>query len=136
MESYVGTEYEVTISSITRFGFFVSLPNTIEGLVHMSTLGDDVYNFNERDLTLKGERTGKVFRMGQPIKVKLIKSDKITGDIDFEHVNSELDVVEAVEKGSRGDRGGRDTRDKRPDWKKNKDKKPFYKQGRKSDGKK
>ena len=54
MESYVGTEYEVTISSITRFGFFVSLPNTIEGLVHMSTLGDDFYNFNERDLILKG----------------------------------------------------------------------------------
>jgi ribonuclease R len=48
MESYVGTEYDVTISSVTRFGFFVSLPNTIEGLVHMSTLGDDFYNFNER----------------------------------------------------------------------------------------
>lgn len=136
MESYVGTEYEVTISSITRFGFFVSLPNTIEGLVHMSTLGDDFYNFNERDLTLKGERTGKVFRMGQVIKVKLIKSDKITGDIDFEHVNSELDVVEAVEKGRRSERNGRDNRDKRPDWKKNKDKKPFYKNGKKSNSKK
>ncbi|GFH40179.1 ribonuclease R [Lactococcus insecticola] len=130
MESYVGTEYDVTISSVTRFGFFVSLPNTIEGLVHMSTLGDDFYNFNERDLSLKGERTGKTFRMGQVVKVKLIKSDKITGDIDFEHVNSELDVVEAVEKRSRDDRskqGGRNARDKRPDWKKNKDKKPFYK---------
>ena len=101
MESYVGTEYDVTISSVTRFGFFVSLPNTIEGLVHMSTLGDDFYNFNERDLTLKGERTGKVFRMGQPVKVKLVKADKITGDIDFEHVDSDLDVVEAVEKRSR-----------------------------------
>lgn len=129
MESYVGTEYDVTISSVTRFGFFVSLPNTIEGLVHMSTLGDDFYNFNERDLTLKGERTGKVFRMGQPVKVKLVKADKITGDIDFEHVDSDLDVVEAVEKRSRESRGGRDSRDKRPDWKKNKDKdkKPFHK---------
>lgn len=107
MESYVGTEYDVTISSVTRFGFFVSLPNTIEGLVHMSTLGDDFYNFNERDLTLKGERTGKVFRMGQPVKVKLVKADKITGDIDFEHVDSDLDVVEAVEKRSRESRGGR-----------------------------
>ena len=131
MESYVGTEYDVTISSVTRFGFFVSLPNTIEGLVHMSTLGDDFYNFNERDLTLKGERTGKVFRMGQPVKVKLVKADKITGDIDFEHVDSDLDVVEAVEKRSRDSRGGRDSRDKRPDWKKNKDKdkKPFHKKG-------
>lgn len=131
MESYVGTEYDVTISSVTRFGFFVSLPNTIEGLVHMSTLGDDFYNFNERDLTLKGERTGKVFRMGQPVKVKLVKADKITGDIDFEHVDSDLDVVEAVEKHSRESRGGRDSRDKRPDWKKNKDKdkKPFHKKG-------
>ncbi|GFH42684.1 ribonuclease R 1 [Lactococcus hodotermopsidis] len=131
MESYVGTEYEVTISSVTRFGFFVSLPNTIEGLVHMSTLGDDFYNFNERDLTLKGERTGKVFRMGQPVKVKLVKSDKITGDIDFEHVDSEFDVVEAVEKRSRDDRNKQGGRDKRPDWKKNKDKKPFYKNGKK-----
>ena len=131
MESYVGTEYDVTISSVTRFGLFVSLPNTIEGLVHMSTLGDDFYNFNERDLTLKGERTGKVFRMGQPVKVKLVKADKITGDIDFEHVDSDLDVVEAVEKRSRESRGGRDSRDKRPDWKKNKDKdkKPFHKKG-------
>ena len=131
MESYVGTEYDVTISSVTRFGFFVSLPNTIEGLVHMSTLGDDFYNFNEHDLTLKGERTGKVFRMGQPVKVKLVKADKITGDIDFEHVDSDLDVVEAVEKRSRESRGGRDSRDKRPDWKKNKDKdkKPFHKKG-------
>ena len=131
MESYVGTEYDVTISSVTRFGFFVSLPNTIEGLVHMSTLGDDFYNFNERDLTLKGERTGKVFRMGQPVKVKLVKADKITGDIDFEHVDSDLDVVEAVEKRSRESRGGRDSRDNRPDWKKNKDKdkKPFHKKG-------
>ena len=131
MESYVGTEYDVTISSVTRFGFFVSLPNTIEGLVHMSTLGDDFYNFNERDLTLKGERTGKVFRMGQPVKVRLVKADKITGDIDFEHVDSDLDVVEAVEKRSRESRGGRDSRDKRPDWKKNKDKdkKPFHKKG-------
>ena len=131
MESYVGTEYDVTISSVTRFGFFVSLPNTIEGLVHMSTLGDDFYNFNERDLTLKGERTGIVFRMGQPVKVKLVKADKITGDIDFEHVDSDLDVVEAVEKRSRDSRGGRDSRDKRPDWKKNKDKdkKPFHKKG-------
>ena len=131
MESYVGTEYDVTISSVTRFGFFVSLPNTIEGLVHMSTLGDDFYNFNERDLTLKGERTGKVFRMGQPVKVKLVKADKITGDIDFEHVDSDVDVVEAGEKRSRESRGGRDSRDKRPDWKKNKDKdkKPFHKKG-------
>ena len=138
MESYVGTEYDVTISSVTRFGFFVSLPNTIEGLVHMSTLGDDFYNFNERDLTLKGERTGKVFRMGQPVKVKLVKADKITGDIDFEHVDSDLDVVEAVEKRSRESRGGRDSRDKRPDWKKNKDKdkKPFHKKGGKPASKK
>ncbi len=138
MESYVGTEYDVTISSVTRFGFFVSLPNTIEGLVHMSTLGDDFYNFNERDLTLKGERTGKVFRMGQPVKVKLVKADKITGDIDFEHVDSDLDVVEAVEKRSKDSRGGRDSRDKRPDWKKNKDKdkKPFHKKGGKPTRKK
>lgn len=138
MESYVGTEYDVTISSVTRFGFFVSLPNTIEGLVHISTLGDDFYNFNERDLTLKGERTGKVFRMGQPVKVKLVKADKITGDIDFEHVDSDLDVVEAVEKRSRDSRGGRDSRDKRPDWKKNKDKdkKPFHKKGGKPTRKK
>ena len=55
---------------------------------------------------------------------------------DGKHIVTNYHVVEAVEKGSRGDRGGRDSRDKRPDWKKNKDKKPFYKQGKKSDGKK
>ena len=58
-----------------------------------------------------------------------MKADKITGDIDFEHVDSDLDVVEAIEKRSRDSRGGRDSRDKRPDWQKNKDKKPFHKKG-------
>ncbi|EHJ57172.1 ribonuclease R [Streptococcus urinalis FB127-CNA-2] len=93
MQEYVGQEFDAMISSVVKFGMFVELPNTIEGLIHVTTLPEYLL-FNERTLTLQGEKTGKVFRVGQPIKVKLVKADKETGDIDFEYLPSEYDIVE------------------------------------------
>ncbi len=113
MEEFVGEEFEGVISSVVKFGMFIELPNTIEGLIHVTNL-PEFYYYNERTLTLQGEKSGKVFRVGQPIKVKLVRADKETGDIDFEYLPSEHDVIEKKSKGGR-DRGKspRDERKKR-----------------------
>ncbi|QPS71550.1 ribonuclease R [Lactococcus garvieae] len=95
MEKHVGEEFEGVIASVTRFGMFIELENTIEGLVHISTIKGEYMNFHERMMALVGERTGLVFRIGQPIKIQVTKADKVTGDIDFEYIKSDLDVVES-----------------------------------------
>ena len=69
MEEFVGQEFDGIVGSVVKFGMFVELPNTIEGLVHITTL-PEFYNYNERTMTLQGEKTGKTFRVGQPIRVK------------------------------------------------------------------
>ncbi|HGC7548025.1 TPA: ribonuclease R [Streptococcus agalactiae] len=109
MEEYVGEEFEGVVASVVKFGMFVELPNTIEGLIHVTTL-PEYYHFNERTLTLQGEISGKVFRVGQQIKVKLIRSDKETGDIDFDYLPSDFDIVEKVSKSSREGRPNRSSK--------------------------
>lgn len=109
MEEYVGEEFEGVVASVVKFGMFVELPNTIEGLIHVTTL-PEYYHFNERTLTLQGEKSGKVFRVGQQIKVKLIRSDKETGDIDFDYLPSDFDIVEKVSKSSREGRPNRSSK--------------------------
>ena len=95
MEKHVGEQFEGVIASVTRFGMFIELENTIEGLVHISTIKGEYMNFHERMMALVGEKTGLVFRIGQPIKIQVTKADKVTGDIDFEYIKSDLDVVES-----------------------------------------
>ncbi|HGD3649359.1 TPA: ribonuclease R [Streptococcus agalactiae] len=109
IEEYVGEEFEGVVASVVKFGMFVELPNTIEGLIHVTTL-PEYYHFNERTLTLQGEKSGKVFRVGQQIKVKLIRSDKETGDIDFDYLPSDFDIVEKVSKSSREGRPNRSSK--------------------------
>ncbi|HEO4597802.1 TPA: ribonuclease R [Streptococcus agalactiae] len=109
MEEYVGEEFEGVVASVVKFGMFVELPNTIEGLIHVTTL-PEYYHFNERTLTLQGKKSGKVFRVGQQIKVKLIRSDKETGDIDFDYLPSDFDIVEKVSKSSREGRPNRSSK--------------------------
>lgn len=109
MEEYVGEKFEGVVASVVKFGMFVELPNTIEGLIHVTTL-PEYYHFNERTLTLQGEKSGKVFRVGQQIKVKLIRSDKETGDIDFDYLPSDFDIVEKVSKSSREGRPNRSSK--------------------------
>lgn len=135
MEEYVGEEFEGVVSSVVKFGLFIELPNTIEGLIHITTL-PEFYNYNERTMTLQGEKSGKVFRVGQPIKIKLVRADKETGDVDFEYLPSEYDVIEKVKK-SRKDRSNKDKRRPKSDQakdhksKKRKGSKPAKKSGKK-----
>lgn len=103
MEEFVGQEFDGIVGSVVKFGMFVELPNTIEGLVRITTL-PEFYNYNERTMTLQGEKTGKTFRVGQPIRVKLTRADKETGDIDFQYLPSEYDVTEKVDHKARQER--------------------------------
>ncbi|MDX8344311.1 ribonuclease R [Rossellomorea sp. YZS02] len=86
MEDKVGEEYDGIISSVTNFGMFVELPNTIEGLVHVSYMTDDYYRFDERHLAMIGERTANVFRIGDEITVRVVSVNKDERAIDFEIV--------------------------------------------------
>ena len=83
MERFIGQEFEGIISSVTGFGFFVMLPNTVEGLVRLETLHDDYYIFDEKNLSLYGEHTGHTFTIGDVVKVKLVAASKISRRIDF-----------------------------------------------------
>lgn len=86
MEGHIGEEFEGVISSITQFGFFVELPNTIDGLVHMTELSDDFYHYDEKNIMLIGERTGKTFKLSDKVKVKVIGASKKERTVDFEVV--------------------------------------------------
>ncbi|WP_042463078.1 ribonuclease R [Neobacillus dielmonensis] len=82
----IGEEFDGIISSVTNFGMFVELQNTIEGLVHVSYMTDDYYRFDEHHYAMIGERTGKVFRIGDEITVRVVNVNKDERSIDFEIV--------------------------------------------------
>lgn len=84
MADRIDEVYEGIISSVTGFGFFVELPNTIEGLVHISNLDDDYYIYDEKHLSLIGEKTKKIYRLGDEVKVKVSKVDIEFREIYFE----------------------------------------------------
>lgn len=86
MEKHIGEEFDGIISSVTSFGFFVELENTIDGLVHVTDLSDDFYFFDERNLQYIGQRTGKKFRMSDPIRVRVSGASKKEKSVDFEVV--------------------------------------------------
>ncbi|MED2748777.1 S1 RNA-binding domain-containing protein, partial [Brevibacillus porteri] len=86
MVDKIGEEYDGMISSVTNFGLFVELPNTIEGLVHVSYLTDDYYRYDEQHFAMIGERTGNVFRIGDEITIRVINVNKDERAIDFEIV--------------------------------------------------
>ena len=87
MSNKIGEVFEGIISSVTSFGAFVELDNTIEGLVHISNMTDDYYHFDEKHLTLIGERTNKQIKIGEVVKVKLVNVNLMKRDIDFVFVD-------------------------------------------------
>lgn len=89
METQVGKIFNGIISGITNFGVFVELPNTIEGLVHVSEMRDDHYNFSQEAYAMIGQRTHKMYRIGQKVKVKCIKASRFTQSVDFAFVEKE-----------------------------------------------
>lgn len=89
MEDKVGQEFDAVVSSVLKFGMFVSLPNTVEGLIHISQMNDDYYDYIESQMALVGSHTRHTYRIGQPIKVKLMRVDVAQHEIDFEMVPDE-----------------------------------------------
>ncbi|HAE43576.1 MAG TPA: ribonuclease R [Clostridiales bacterium] len=83
MSDHIGEEYEGVISSVTSFGVFVELDNTVEGLVHISNMDDDYYFYDERNYCLMGERTKKTFKIGDIVQVKLTSVNIQKAEIDF-----------------------------------------------------
>ncbi len=96
MMERIGEEFEGIISSVTSFGIFVELPNTIEGLVHITDLDDDYYIYDEAHLMLIGERTKKVYRLGDSVKVKCSRVDIDNREIFFELVGVEESKEEII----------------------------------------
>lgn len=88
MESHVGEIYEGVIDTVTNFGFFVELPNLIEGLVHVNTLKGDYYNYVPELLSLIGKSTKKTYRIGDTVTVRCIRASKSSAMIDFEVVEN------------------------------------------------
>ena len=84
MADQVGNKFEAVISSVTSFGMFVQLENTVEGLIHISNLKDDYYSYDEKTMTLTGRATHKKYKVGMPIKVVLTNANVEQHQLDFE----------------------------------------------------
>ena len=83
MEPFVGEPFDAHITGVTKFGVFVGLENGVEGLVHISTMDDDEYVYNEESMQLTGRFNGVQYSLGMPVHVTLIKADKDKHEIDF-----------------------------------------------------
>jgi ribonuclease R len=84
MQDKVGQEYDGVVSGVTGFGFFVELAEVfVEGLVHISTLGDDFYELRETQHLLRGRRTRRTFRVGDPVRVAVAGASLDRRQIDF-----------------------------------------------------
>lgn len=83
MEDRVGEEFVGIVSSVTSFGMFIELDNTVEGLVRLADMNDDYYIFDENTFTILGERTKKMYRIGDVVKIRVEKVNVDFKEIDF-----------------------------------------------------
>lgn len=84
MKRFIGESFEGVISGVTKWGIYVELPNTAEGLVHVTRMHDDYYNYIENMYQMVGERTGRTYSLGQKVRVKVAGIDTLSRTIDFE----------------------------------------------------
>ena len=112
MEDHVGETFDAVVSSVMKFGLFVALENTVEGLIHISAMQDDFYEYIEKHMALVGRRNHHIFQIGQPVKVKLLRVDKDQREVDFELVNPGEAPVTKLRAPRQDDRrgGGRNRR--------------------------
>lgn len=136
MVDKIGEEYEGIISSVTNFGLFVELENTIEGLVHVSYMTDDYYRFDDRQMIMIGEHTGKQFRLGDEVEVRVVAVKPEESAIDFELVGmkqnfhrTRRESPKVIHTRRGDDKGGKGQRGKQSDKRRPKrgsQKKKFY----------
>ena len=97
MSYHLGEEFEGIISGVTGWGLYVELPNTVEGLVHVNTLRDDYYVFDQESYELRGEMTKKVYKLGDKVCVRVADADKMLKTVDFELVSDIWDTDDEIE---------------------------------------
>ena len=86
MKKHLGDVYEGMVSGITKFGMYIKLENTVEGLVTLASLSDDYYIYDEKNMKLIGERTNRVYDVGTKVMVQVVRADEQMHQIDFELV--------------------------------------------------
>lgn len=103
MVPFVGEPFEARITGITRFGIFVGLDNGVEGLIHIDTMEDDEYIYQEDTMTLQGRFSGKTYAMGMPLRVTLVRADKEKKEVDFimGEIHSPLNLGKKTRSGSK-----------------------------------
>ena len=84
MQNFIGEEFDAKVSSVTSFGVFIKLENTVEGFVSFSDMSGDYYIYDEKTRIIVGKNTSKQIKIGDKVKVRLIKADILTKQIDFE----------------------------------------------------
>lgn len=100
MEKHIGEVFEGVISGVTSWGMYIELPNTIEGLVHVTSLTDDYYHYQEETYELIGESNNRHYKLGQKIKVRVAAVDRVVRTIDFELADeTEEEDLQEAEKG-------------------------------------
>lgn len=99
MEERIGQEFTGVISGVTAWGIYVELPNTVEGMIHVSKLPGDFYYYNESTYDMIGEKTGRRFRLGEPVRIKVAGTDMVTKTIDFDFLEEDEDEQGSHEAG-------------------------------------
>lgn len=92
MENKIGEEYSGIVSSITSFGMFVELESTVEGLIRFENMGNEYFIYDENKKTLIGERTNRVFKIGDQVKIRVIEANKMLRKIAFELVADKNEI--------------------------------------------
>ena len=83
MEEHIGEVYDGVICGITQWGIYVELPNTVEGLIHVSVLSGDFFYYNEESYEMIGRDTGKTYKLGERIRVQVKSVDRLIGTVDL-----------------------------------------------------
>ena len=86
MSAHLGEEFEGVISGVTPWGLYVELPSTVEGLVHAASLQGDYFEYHESAYEMVGAHTGKTWRLGQTVRIRVTGTDLMARTVDFELV--------------------------------------------------
>lgn len=117
MMDYIGTRFEGIVSSLNSFGFFVELPNTIEGLVHFRNL-DDFYTFDESRYVIRGERNGDLIELGDPVTVEVADVNLTERTIDFKWIRDKKNKKTVKTNKKTAEKKQESTAKKKPETKK------------------
>ncbi len=113
MQAYVGEEFDGKVSGVKEFGVFVELTEFfVDGLVHVTMLGDDYFHFDPKRFKMTGERSGMTFQLGDKLRVRVIRSDIETGKIDFALVSVDGELVGSNALKNKGPYKGRNPKHK------------------------